>query len=177
MFDITDSLKRLKRIGDEHSESEEILDAARAIEETIVQHYHFKEVFISPEKIDPTLRYERFDYFTRRRGEELKAEKARVDDHNRKIDGRLAELGLSAAVLTMDYLLYWERKKGSVIEKQVHGKYRRVSSDRETALKFSLDLANGLLRLIELDLQQRQAANESAPASLQDTQRVLPKQV
>ena len=77
----------------------------------------------------------------------------------------------------MDYLLYWERKKGSVIEKQVHGKYRRVSSDRETALKFSLDLANGLLRLIELDLQQRQAANESAPASLQDTQRVLPKQV
>jgi hypothetical protein len=39
---------------------------------------------------------------------------------------------------------------------------RRVSENRETALRFASDLANGLLILVEQDLVSRQAENEAA---------------
>jgi hypothetical protein len=148
MPDVIDALKRLERIGNDQSKTvQKILEAAHELEELIVKQYGRATL---PHNLSgfPGINSWETDESTARKRQDL--------GHKLGVDPRRAE--------HMWYELDWKPSAGATIRRIDRvGKTRaRVSQDREAVLQFSRDIADGLLALIEHDLQLLQEENISA---------------
>jgi hypothetical protein len=141
MSDIIDSLKRLERIGSENSKTvEKIIEAARNLEEKIVAQYNNSEAAA----IDPI---------------QILTAIAKEKDSGAVAAAKAA--GLQYQLLCgMRYTIEWRTHEGRGLFISDGGP--RVSANREAALRFASDVANGLLFLIENDLLLRQSEESHA---------------
>jgi hypothetical protein len=154
MADIIDSLKRLERIGAENSKTvEKIIEAARDLEAKIVMLYQDSESA-------PILGAMVLARIVKEKRCSLKAAAESLGlDHER--------------VMRMKYTIEWSTSEGHVLGP----KGTRVSQNREAALSFAKDLADGLLVVIQQDLVQRSASNQTAFDVLVNSAKNPPKEV
>jgi hypothetical protein len=148
MPDVIDSLKRLERIGSEQSKTvQKILDAARELEGLIVEQYGRANL---PRTITGFPGVALF-------GDITEMERAATEAGKRLgVDPKRAE--------SMRYEFDWERGVGAIV--RAWSTNARVSEDRNAALNFSRDIADGLLALIAEDLRMLQEENTSALETL-----------
>jgi len=145
MSDIIDSLKRLERIGSENSKTvEKIIEAARNLEEKIVAQYAKSEsAAIDPIQVLTAIA------------------KEKDSDSGAGAIATAKAAGLQYQVLCrMRYTIEWRSHEGRGLFIGDGGP--RVSANREAALRFASDVANGLLFLIENDLLLRQSQESHA---------------
>jgi len=147
MSDVIDSLKRLERIGSESSKTvEKILQAAAELERTIASQY------------------------ARSSGARISAfsilEKIRTK-RNCSINEACESIGVDyKRIMNMEYRIEWKHSHDYSVRRGSSD--LRVSENREMALAFASDIANGLLRLIECDLEMRSDEQKLALADLQN---------
>jgi hypothetical protein len=137
MPNVIDALKRLERIGSEHSETtRKIIEAAKELSEKIASLY--------PESTTPwtTIAYESQEW------EDFAADSGRPP----KVFGR-----------DMDYVLQPDNRVPGHPLRVFNRKLNLiVDGSRDVALGFAADIAHGLLEHIEKDLQKRLAADQNA---------------
>ncbi|MGA2185133.1 MAG: hypothetical protein ABSH47_19110 [Bryobacteraceae bacterium] len=152
MPDIIDSLKRLERIGDEHSKTvQKILDAALEVERAIgIQYENSGDVILSGSSILKEL----------------------AEDRGSQPEEAARALGVDYLLAAnMCYKVSNDASRGFMIHNVQTGD--RVSSSRSAALAFSSDLVAGLLVLVVQDLLQRQKENTLALESLSKARSVF----
>jgi molybdenum-dependent DNA-binding transcriptional regulator ModE len=147
MADIIDSLKRLERIGSESSKTvEKVIQAAAELKRNIASQYaNSSGTHIKAFSILSKIAKEKECSL-------VEAAKSIGLDYKR--------------VERMEYTIEWRHSHSYSVRRG--GSDLDVSANRETALAFANDLANGLLTLIEYDLLARQSQEERALTLLRE---------